>query len=136
MSEFISVAKVGEIPQGKGRVFQVAGREIAVFHVDGRYFALDEYCPHMGAPLSEGDIHGDAVLCQQHLWAFKLADGSCVDVPSLCAETFEVCVEDDEIRVRVSREDRPPGYTSPRWTSRRTPRARPRNRPPKRPGNR
>jgi len=41
------------------------------------------------------------VLCSRHLWAFQLADGACVDVPRLAAETFEVRVVGDQILVRV-----------------------------------
>ncbi len=105
MCEFVTVAKVGEIPAGTGRGFTVAGREIALFHADGKYYALDEFCPHMGAPLSLGDVRGDVVLCDRHLWAFRLADGSCPDVPGLAAVTFEVRVEGEEIQIRVPEED-------------------------------
>ena len=45
MADFVTVAKVGEIPGGKGRRFTVGSREIAVFHVGGRYYALDDRCP-------------------------------------------------------------------------------------------
>jgi len=54
MSDFVTIAKVGEIPEGKGRRFTVGERQIAVFHVGGRYYALDDRCPHMGASLAVG----------------------------------------------------------------------------------
>lgn len=101
MSEFIAVAKTSDIPEGRSQAVSVAGREIAIFHHKGEYFALDDYCPHMGESLALGDIHGDTVLCSRHLWAFQLQDGRCVDVPRLAAETFEVRVEGDDILVRV-----------------------------------
>jgi nitrite reductase/ring-hydroxylating ferredoxin subunit len=101
MSEFITVARVGEIPEGRGRTFRAGDREVAVFHVAGRYYALDDFCPHMGASLGTGDVHEDMVVCDRHLWAFKLADGSCPDAPALRATTFEVRVVGDEIQVRV-----------------------------------
>ncbi len=101
MSEFVTVARVGEIPEGKGKTFVAAGREIAVFLLEGRYYALDDYCPHMGASLGESDLWQDTVVCNRHMWAFRLSDGVCVDVPSLKAETFEVRVEGDEIQVKL-----------------------------------
>lgn len=104
MNQFATVAKVGEIPEGRGKTFLVGDREIAVFHVGGRYYALDDYCPHMGASLGVGDVRDGAVICDRHLWAFNLSDGSCLDVPALRAETFEVRVEGDEIQVRVPSE--------------------------------
>ena len=101
MPEFITVCKVGDIPEGRGKTFTVADRRIAVFFVDGRYYALDDYCPHMGESLGLGEVHQGAVICDRHLWAFGLVDGVSPDVPSLKAETFEVRVQGDEIQVSV-----------------------------------
>ncbi len=101
MSEFVPVARVGEIAEGTGRTVEVAGRPIALFFVRGRYYAVDDYCPHMGASLGAGEIHDGMVICNRHMWAFRLADGTCADVPALSVETFEVRVEGDEVLVRV-----------------------------------
>lgn len=101
MADFVTVAKVGEIPEGKGRRFTVGERQIAVFHVGGRHYALDDRCPHMGASLAVGELREDRVICDRHMWAFRLADGSCPDAPALQAETFEVRVRGGEIQVRV-----------------------------------
>ncbi len=101
MSEFVTVARVGQICEGRGRRFVVGQREVALFLVGGKYYALDDYCPHMGASLGSGEVHNGAVVCNQHLWAFRLEDGACLDVPRLTAETFEVRVEGDQIQVRI-----------------------------------
>ncbi len=101
-SAFVTVAHVGQISEGRGRTFRVADREIAVFRVGGRYYALDDYCPHMGASLGDSDLRGEQVVCNRHMWAFSLIDGSSPDVPTLKAETFEVrIVGGDEIQVRL-----------------------------------
>lgn len=101
MSEFVDVARVGEIAEGCGKLFAVGGREIAVFCVEGRHYALDDCCPHMGASLSLGDVRDGTVICDRHLWAFRLTDGTCPDVPTLKAQAFEVRVEGDRIQVRI-----------------------------------
>lgn len=101
MSEFVTVAKTGDVPDGKGRSFPVGSREVAVFLVEGRYYALDDHCPHMGASLALGDVRDGAVVCDRHLWAFRLSDGACIEAPALEAETFEVRLEADEIQVRL-----------------------------------
>lgn len=101
MSGFITVAKTGEIPEGRGKPFTVGNREIALFFVGGRYYAMDDYCPHMGASLGTSGVYDETVVCSRHMWAFRLCDGRCVDVPTLKAETFEVRVEGDEIQVRL-----------------------------------
>ncbi len=105
MLEFITVCNQGDIPEGRGKTFTVADRRIAVFFVDGRYYALDDYCPHMGESLGLGDVHEGAVICDRHLWAFRLTDGVSPDAPSLKAETFEVRVQDGAIQVGVPRGD-------------------------------
>jgi nitrite reductase (NADH) small subunit len=101
MSQFITVARVGEIPAGRGRSFQVGRRTIALFHADGKYYAMDDFCPHMGAPLSEGDLDSGTVICCQHRWAFRLADGASPDSATLRAETFPVRVLGDDIQVEL-----------------------------------
>ena len=101
MSDFVTVAKVGEIAEGSGRRFRAGEREIAIFHVAGRYYALDDRCPHLGASLSVGELREDRVICVRHMVAFRLADGSSPDAESLQAETFDVRVEGDLIRVRL-----------------------------------
>lgn len=101
MSEFVTVAKIGEIPEGQGRSFTVGEREIAVFRVKGQFYALDNACPHMGLPLAGGTLHDDTVICGGHFWAFKLSDGTCLDAPTLQAQTYEVRVVGDQIQVRV-----------------------------------
>ncbi|MBN2474143.1 MAG: Rieske (2Fe-2S) protein [Pirellulales bacterium] len=101
MCQFVTVAKLGDIPEGRGRVFTVGERRVAVFRDGGRYFALDNACPHMGAPLATGDVRDGMVICDRHLWGYRLSDGVCPEVPRLKAETFEVRLEGEWIQVRV-----------------------------------
>ncbi len=101
MAEFVTVARVGEIPEGRGKTFTVGDREIAIFFVGGQYFALDDFCPHMGESLGRGEVRDGAVICDRHRWAFCLRDGTCLDAPRLKAETFEVRVEGAAIQVRL-----------------------------------
>ncbi len=101
MSEFTTIAKVGEIPEGEGRTFSVGERRVAVFHCDGQYYALDDRCPHMGASLGLGEVRNGTVICDRHLWAYRLSDGVCLEAPKLRAETFEVRISGDEIQVAI-----------------------------------
>lgn len=98
---FVTVARVGDIPAGQGRYFPVGSLCIAIFSVDGHYYAMDDFCPHMGAPLWSGRIEQGAVVCDRHQWAFRLEDGVSPDAPSLKARTFPVRVVGDEIQIAV-----------------------------------
>ena len=105
MSEFITVAKVGSIAEGRGATFTVADRLVAVFNDRGEYFAIDDLCPHMGASLGAGALDDDGVVvCPWHAWRFKVCDGTWADNPRLTVDTFEVRVVGDEIQVRVPEE--------------------------------
>lgn len=104
MSEFVTVARVGEIPEGEGRAFNVHSRLIAVFNTGGEYRAMNDVCPHMGASLAEGFLEGDAVICPWHAWRFCVRDGSWLDNPKskICSEIYAVRVTGNEIQVALS----------------------------------
>jgi nitrite reductase (NADH) small subunit len=97
--EFVTVARVGEIAPGTAKAVTVGDREIAVFHVDGAFYAIDNTCPHQGGPLAEGFIEGATVTCPWHAWCFGLADGKMTLGEYASVEIFAVRVEDGTIAV-------------------------------------
>ena len=101
MTDFTTVAKVGAIPEGQGQAFPVNGRMVAVFLENGEYWAIDDFCPHMGASLAGGHVEGGIVACPWHLWRFSIKDGAWCDNPSISIDHFEVRVEGEEIQVKV-----------------------------------
>jgi nitrite reductase (NADH) small subunit/3-phenylpropionate/trans-cinnamate dioxygenase ferredoxin subunit len=103
MAEFtyFTVARVGSITEGTGRAFVVGDRIIAVFNQAGRYFAIDDVCPHMGASLAEGYLEDGVVACPWHAWRFRVCDGTWCDNPKTKVDSFPVRVVDDAIQVGV-----------------------------------
>lgn len=101
IDRFQTVAKVGEVPEGQGRVFEVDGRMIAVFFDQGRYFAIDDACPHQGAPLSDGIVFDKTVTCTWHGWRFSLEDGRHLEGTRCRVGTYPVRVEGDAIQVAL-----------------------------------
>ncbi len=97
----IRVAKVRDVPAGEGRVVEAAGRVLALFHVDGRYYATDNACPHRGGPLGEGDLDGTVVSCPWHAWRWDVTTGANVNNPAVKTACFPVIVEGDEIFVEL-----------------------------------
>ncbi len=111
--EFATVARVGDIPEGEGRAFPVNGTMVAVFLADGEYWAINDFCPHMGASLAGGHVENGAVMCPWHAWSFSVRDGSwldCKDSPLRCA-AYPVRVQGDEIQVAVPVAERDPAGT-------------------------
>ena len=99
MTQFKTVARVGEIPAGEGRAYECNGRMVAVFLIDGEYQAIDDFCPHMGASLAAGPVEDGTVMCPWHAWCFKLADGEWIENPKIKVDTFQVRIVGDEIQV-------------------------------------
>jgi nitrite reductase (NADH) small subunit/3-phenylpropionate/trans-cinnamate dioxygenase ferredoxin subunit len=98
---FHAVARVGEIPEGQGRPFEVEGRMIAVFLDEGKYYAIDDVCPHQGAPLCDGIVYDRSVTCTWHGWRFSLEDGRHLDGSRCRVDTYPVRIVDDQIEVGV-----------------------------------
>lgn len=101
MSDFQTVCKVGEIPQGEGRTVEVGGKLIALFNDNGQYHAIDDTCPHMGASLSGGYLENGIVTCPWHAWRYRLSDGAWADNPKLKIGCYAVRVEGDYVQIQV-----------------------------------
>ncbi len=101
MGEYQTVCKVGDVMPGEGRTVQVGGKLIALFQVDGQYFAIDDTCPHMGASLSGGYVEKGIVTCPWHAWRYRLADGAWADNPKIKIGCYAVRVEGDQIQIQT-----------------------------------
>ncbi len=98
---FQTVAKVGEIPEGQGRPYEVEGQPIAIFLLEGQYYAIDDICPHKGLPLHDGIVFDQSVTCMWHGWRFSLVDGKHMDGMRTCVGSYPVRVVDDAIQVSL-----------------------------------
>ncbi len=104
------VATVSEIAPGTSKLVIVKGREIALFNVEGEFFAFFNRCPHEGASLCGGHIvhpaessepgtyhldKGRAMLrCPWHGWQFDLRSGEAWCDPNvLKLRHYKVAVE-------------------------------------------
>lgn len=100
MPEYRTVARVSAVPPGMGTVVTVKGQDIAVFNVQGQFYALDNRCPHQDYPLGMSPIFDNLVICIGHAWRFDIKTGECYSVPGVCVQTYEVIVEGDEVKIR------------------------------------
>jgi 3-phenylpropionate/trans-cinnamate dioxygenase ferredoxin subunit len=99
----VSLGRV-ELAEGTMRGFPRGRRPgILLARRGGRYFALDDWCNHAGALLSEGRLEGGAVVCPLHRMAFDLRDGRLLTVPRLCGDqrAYPVELVDGEILVEL-----------------------------------
>jgi NAD(P)H-dependent nitrite reductase small subunit len=100
--KLVTVGRVEDVPEGRGATIELQdGKELALYNVAGRFYAVENFCPHKGAPLAEGRLTDHSVECDWHGWRFDIRSGACLNRASEPVETYEVVVEDGWIKIRV-----------------------------------
>jgi 3-phenylpropionate/trans-cinnamate dioxygenase ferredoxin subunit len=106
MSDWITVAKVGELAPGQWRTVDADGAQIVVINYQGDYFAIEDVCTHDGGQLTGGELQGDEIVCPRHGAVFCIRTGKALEAPAYePTATFPVRVEGGEIQVRDDRWD-------------------------------
>lgn len=111
------VAQVGEIEHGDRKIVPIGRYGVGVYNVNGRYYAIANYCPHEGGPLCFGRTkgivardpeapggaietrQGEYIYCPWHQWGFELATGTTAVKPEWTIRTYPVRVDGDDIIV-------------------------------------
>jgi 3-phenylpropionate/trans-cinnamate dioxygenase ferredoxin subunit len=98
---YISVARVGEIPDGGVKLVRIDDQAIGVFRLGDEYYAIDDVCTHDGGPLAEGILEGEEVECPRHGSRFNIKTGAVLNLPATSpVPTYPVRVENGEIQVK------------------------------------
>ena len=106
MSEWITVARAEELAPSERRVVDAGDAQIAVFNLDGQYFAIEDVCTHDGGQLTGGIVEGDQIVCPRHGARFCIRTGAALSAPAYeSTRTLPVRVENGEIQIRDSRWD-------------------------------
>ena len=106
MSDWIDVVSAADLAPGAFHVVDVEDTQIAVFNVDGDFFAIEDLCSHDLACLTEGDVEGGEVVCPIHGARFDLRTGEALTPPAYePVPTFPVRVEAGMVQVRDDRFD-------------------------------
>ena len=83
MSEWIDVAAADSIDDGDHRLVEAAGTEVAVFNLDGEFFAVENLCTHQSVPIADGEVdNDDCITCPLHEAQFSLRTGEVVSPPA------------------------------------------------------
>ncbi len=100
MTEYVRVAKTGEVVPGTMKRVDVAGHRVALVNVGGEYLAIDDTCSHEEASLSQGTLSGEVVVCPKHGARFNVKTGRVLSLPAVrSVAVYPVRVEGDEILV-------------------------------------
>lgn len=93
----LKIAAISDVPAGQGRTVEAGGKTLALFNVEGTYYALDNACAHRGGPLGEGDLEDRVVTCPWHAWQWDVTSGANVNNPAVKVACFPVTVENGAI---------------------------------------
>lgn len=99
MEGFQKAAQLDELAPGRSKKVTVNGRVVALFNVDGKFYAIHNSCPHEGGPLADGRLKGYVVACPWHDLAFDIRNGQGTDGGGYCVGSYEVRVEGTDIWV-------------------------------------
>jgi len=102
MGEFVKVATVAEIARGEAKAVEAGGKTIALFNLEGTFYAIDDTCTYEGGPLSEGIVVGTEVTCPWHGAVFDITSGAVLASPApRDAARYTVRVNGEDIEVEV-----------------------------------
>ncbi|MEJ2644178.1 MAG: non-heme iron oxygenase ferredoxin subunit [Gammaproteobacteria bacterium] len=106
MSDWTDAASIEDIPPGSHTVVDVDDVMVAVFNVDGEYYAIEDMCTHDGGELASGEVEGDEVICPRHGARFNIRTGAVTAPPAYeDVYAFPVRIQDGKVQVRDDRWD-------------------------------
>ncbi len=102
MADYVRVCKVSDVPDPGKTVVEAEDRLVGLFHVDGKWYALDDLCTHDGGPLAEGELKGHEIICPRHGARFDVRDGRALTMPATSPTvSHEVKVDGDDVLIRL-----------------------------------
>lgn len=106
MSAWVCVGATADLLPGEFRVVWDGDTAIAVFNIDGAFYAIEDVCTHDGGELAGGAVEGFEVECPRHGARFDLRTGAALCPPAYePTRTFPVKVEDGVVYTRDDRDD-------------------------------
>ena len=101
-SNFVKVAALSDVADGKPRAVRVEGHSIALFQHEGAIYATDNQCPHMGYPLVRGRVRKGVLSCDWHGWSYDMEGGGCFTGGCDDLATFPVEVRNGDVYIDVA----------------------------------
>jgi nitrite reductase (NADH) small subunit len=97
----VTVGRVEDVPPGRGATVELAGgKELALYNVNGEFHAIENFCPHKGAPLADGRLSDHIIECDWHGWRFDVRTGHCLTNRGQ-VEAYNVIIEDGWIKIMI-----------------------------------
>ncbi|MBI3317884.1 MAG: non-heme iron oxygenase ferredoxin subunit [Candidatus Omnitrophica bacterium] len=102
MGKFVKVASTSDLAAGGAKLVEAEGHTIALFNVNGEFYAIDNTCTHVGGPLAEGMVEGAEVECPWHGAKFNVKTGEVLTPPAgENVASYKVRVSDSDIEIEL-----------------------------------
>ena len=102
MSRSVRIAGTADLSAGEGKTVDMEGKSIALFNVDGIFYAMDDACTHVGGSLGDGSLDGETVTCPLHGAQFNVKTGEVLGPPAGSnVKSYPVKVEGDAVMVEI-----------------------------------
>jgi len=106
MSDWVDVVDANSLEEGKNIVIDVEGTNIAVFRIEGAFYAIEDVCSHDGAEIASGKLEGDEVICPRHGARFCVKTGEVKSPPAYeNIACFPLRIENGKVQVKDNRWD-------------------------------
>lgn len=106
MTDWIDVIAENALANGENIIVDVDGTDVAVFKLDGQFYAIEDVCTHDGAEIASGQLEGDEIICPRHGARFCLKTGAVKAAPAYEAiSCFPIRIENGRVQVRDNRWD-------------------------------
>jgi nitrite reductase/ring-hydroxylating ferredoxin subunit len=102
MANLIKIVEVKDVPPGQAAAFEVESHRIALFNVEGTFYAIGDTCSHRGGPLSEGSVAGTIATCPWHGAAFDVKTGGVMRPPARQgAPSYRVVIDGGDVQIEI-----------------------------------
>ena len=97
-----AVAHVNDLQDGEKRQVSVGETDVLLVRLAGKYYAVGAHCTHYQAPLAEGVLSGNHIVCPWHNAYFNITTGDQQEPPGLDSlECYQVRIEGEQVIVSV-----------------------------------
>lgn len=97
----VKVAKSTDLEVGACMTIHAEGQDLALYHVEGAFYATANKCAHRGGPLGEGHLEENCVTCPWHGWQFDVKTGASPTHEGAQVKTYPVHVEGEDLFVEI-----------------------------------
>ncbi len=106
MTDWIDVCAADSVAENENVIVEVDGTDVAIFKIEGQFYAIEDVCSHDGAEIASGELEGDEIICPRHGARFCVKTGEVKCAPAYeNIETFPLQIVDGQLQIRDHRWD-------------------------------